>query len=170
MAPAVQSGTLSSLFLHRSLEFHCTTFDFAVGRVSQADERYSKNDKKDKLPPWILQVCMAVQKGTRVLISLWDSLMFGRVPGCQWDSGAGTGVIPLLVDSLPELLERLEHHLCQFLPVADHSDVDTRPFRLAVFRARVLAVDSPLHRMVFLQRGILRRCGKRHVLVGSPHG
>ena len=25
----------------------------------------------------------AVQKGTRVLISLWDSLMFGRVPGTQ---------------------------------------------------------------------------------------
>ena len=23
----------------------------------------------------------AIQKGTRVLISLWDSLMFGRVPG-----------------------------------------------------------------------------------------
>ena len=24
--------------------------------------------------------CEAIQKGTRVLISLWDSLMFGRVP------------------------------------------------------------------------------------------
>ena len=24
---------------------------------------------------------LAIQKGTRVLISLWDSLMFGRVPG-----------------------------------------------------------------------------------------
>ena len=26
---------------------------------------------------------VAIQKGTRVLISLWDSLMFGRVPGDQ---------------------------------------------------------------------------------------
>ena len=25
----------------------------------------------------------AIQKGTRVLISLWDSLMFGRVPGTR---------------------------------------------------------------------------------------
>ena len=26
---------------------------------------------------------VAIQKGTRVLISLWDSLMFGRVPGTR---------------------------------------------------------------------------------------
>ena len=26
---------------------------------------------------------LAIQKGTRVLISLWDSLMFGRVPGTR---------------------------------------------------------------------------------------
>ena len=35
----------------------------------------------------------AIQKGTRVLISLWDSLMFGRVPGardfCGADSPSG---------------------------------------------------------------------------------
>ena len=27
------------------------------------------------------KACVAIQKGTRVLASLWDSLMFGRVPG-----------------------------------------------------------------------------------------
>ena len=26
----------------------------------------------------------AIQKGTRVLISLWDSRMFGRVPGTRY--------------------------------------------------------------------------------------
>ena len=26
-------------------------------------------------------LALLIQKGTRVLISLWDSLMFGRVPG-----------------------------------------------------------------------------------------
>ena len=26
---------------------------------------------------------LSIQKGTRVLISLWDSLMFGRVPGTR---------------------------------------------------------------------------------------
>ena len=29
------------------------------------------------------EVPVAIQKGTRVLISLWDSLMFGRVPGTR---------------------------------------------------------------------------------------
>ena len=32
----------------------------------------------------MLQVrVLVIQKGTRVLISLWDSLMFGRVPGTR---------------------------------------------------------------------------------------
>ena len=32
-------------------------------------------------------VIRAIQKGTRVLISLWDSLMFGRVPGTDLAMG-----------------------------------------------------------------------------------
>ena len=31
-----------------------------------------------------LSLCCVIQKGTRVLISLWDSLMFGRVPGTRY--------------------------------------------------------------------------------------
>ena len=33
----------------------------------------------------------AIQRGTRVLLSLWDSLMFGRVPGYVFHRGVWTG-------------------------------------------------------------------------------
>ena len=45
---------------------------------------------------------MTIQKGTRVLISLWDSLMFGRVPG-----GRVPGTRPNMSESHSEISTRV---------------------------------------------------------------
>ena len=48
--------------------------------------------KSYKVPelPQFTQGVLPIQKGTRVLISLWDSLMFGRVPKKTPDDFLGT--------------------------------------------------------------------------------
>ena len=57
---------------------------FAIPRLSSNRRRCSHWPNSGTPPPCphhCLVVPVAIQKGTRVLISLWDSLMFGRVPG-----------------------------------------------------------------------------------------
>ena len=41
------------------------------------------HSSRSRLSRSFSQYLVAIQKGTRVLISLWDSLMFGRVPGTR---------------------------------------------------------------------------------------
>ena len=47
---------------------------------------------------------LAIQKGTRVLISLWDSLMFGRVPQ---NAAAFLGTRPNISESHSEISTRV---------------------------------------------------------------
>ena len=66
IAPVIDDGRPPSCF--QSLRNTVTTFT--------KDERFDSfiNYVRQPSPP-----CAAIQRGTRVLISLWDSLMFGRV-------------------------------------------------------------------------------------------
>ena len=48
-------------------------------RIRQQVEVGGGNEQRVR-PAQLEGACRAIQKGTRVLISQWDSLMFGRVP------------------------------------------------------------------------------------------
>ena len=61
-----------------------------TGQPGRTDEAHLTQELVGRLaeraarPVW--QYALAIQKGTRVLISLWDSLMFGQVPGTRPNS------------------------------------------------------------------------------------